>query len=87
MSRSKQYFDEHPEAVVPVVAVTVWSLIWKALALYRAGSNKSPGWFTALLFINTVGILEMLYLFVFGRKKRRVARLGDDSSGTASDSA
>lgn len=70
MAKKKEYFKEHPEAVAPAVALGAWSLIWKAFALYRAGSNRSPGWFVALLLVNTVGILEMLYLFVFGKKKR-----------------
>lgn len=70
MANNKEYFKEHPEAVAPAVALGVWSLIWKAFALYRAGANRSPGWFVTLLLVNTVGILEMLYLFVFGKKKR-----------------
>jgi methionyl-tRNA synthetase len=70
MNNGQKYFKEHPEAVAPVVAIGVWGLIWKAFALYRAGANRSPGWFVALLLLNTVGILEMLYIFVFGKKKR-----------------
>ncbi|MGK0722598.1 DUF5652 family protein [Leucobacter sp. W1478] len=70
MANNKEYFKEHPEAVAPAVALGVWSLVWKAFALYRAGANRSPGWFVTLLLVNTVGILEMLYLFIFGKKKR-----------------
>lgn len=70
MAKNREYFKEHPEAVAPAVALGVWSLVWKAFALYRAGANRSPGWFVTLLLVNTVGILEMLYLFIFGKKKR-----------------
>ena len=70
MNSGQKYFKEHPESVAPVVAIGVWGLIWKAFALYRAGANRSPGWFVSLLLLNTVGILEMLYLFVFSKKKR-----------------
>ena len=52
-----------------IVILSVWSMIWKGFALYRAGSNHSPAWFVILLIFNTVGILEILYLFVFGKKK------------------
>lgn len=79
MNKGQKYFKEHPEAVAPVVAIGVWGLIWKAFALYRAGSNRSPGWFVALLLLNTVGILEMLYLFVFGKKKRPSAQIDQRS--------
>jgi hypothetical protein len=51
------------------ILVTVWSIIWKGFALYRAGANRSPAWFVVLLIFNTVGILEILYLFVFSKKK------------------
>ena len=67
--REQASVKEHPEAIAPAVAVGLWSLVWKALALNRAGSNGSPRWFTALLLLNTVSLLEMLYLFVFGKKK------------------
>ena len=48
----------------------IWSLIWKGLALWRAAKNDSTIWFIVLLIVNTLGILEILYFFVFGRKKR-----------------
>lgn len=80
MKDGQKYFKDHPEAVAPAVAIGVWSLIWKGFALYRAGANRSPGWFTALLLVNTAGILEMLYLFVFG-KKRRSAESGTEPDG------
>lgn len=80
MNSGQKYFKEHPEAVAPVVAIGVWGLIWKAFALYRAGANRSPGWFVALLLLNTVGILEMLYLFVFGKKKRDAAAPAAETS-------
>jgi hypothetical protein len=47
----------------------LWSLFWKGLALYRAARNEQKYWFGALLVINTAGILEILYLFVFGKNK------------------
>lgn len=46
-----------------------WSLVWKGFALWRAVKNDNKIWFVALLIINTAGVLEILYLFVFGKKK------------------
>ncbi|MFH0891074.1 MAG: DUF5652 family protein [Candidatus Liptonbacteria bacterium] len=51
-----------------LLLVVVWSLIWKGFALWRAARNNSSGWFIALLIVNTLGILEILYIFVFGRR-------------------
>ena len=47
----------------------LWSLCWKGLALWKSARNDERYWFLALLLINTAGILEMLYLFVFAKNK------------------
>jgi len=54
--------------VLVLLVISLWSVVWKMLALYRAGSYGHKGWFVALFFINTVGILEILYLTIFSRK-------------------
>jgi len=48
--------------------VLIWSLVWKGLALWKAGRAGSKPWFIVLLVVNTVGILEILYIYVFSRK-------------------
>lgn len=47
-----------------------WSLYWKGRALWRAAQRGEQGWFIALLIINTVGILEILYLYVFSKQPK-----------------
>ncbi|PIR75151.1 MAG: hypothetical protein CO030_04040 [Candidatus Magasanikbacteria bacterium CG_4_9_14_0_2_um_filter_42_11] len=49
--------------------VLVWSFVWKALALWKAARRGDTIWFGALLVLNTVGIAEILYLFVFSEPK------------------
>jgi len=41
----------------------VWSLLWKGLAFWRAAKRGDKWWFIAFLIINTLGILEIIYLF------------------------
>ena len=67
-------FPEGPIALAILLAVSVWSLVWKAVALYKAGTLRHKGWFTALFFINTLGILEILYVAHFSKTERRLAR-------------
>jgi hypothetical protein len=67
-------FLEGPLGVVIIVAASVWSLVWKAVALYKAGKLRHKGWFTALFFINTLGILEILYVAHFSKTEQRMAR-------------
>lgn len=49
--------------------VITWSLFWKGLALWKAARRGSMGWFVALLIINTLGIFEILYIFLFSEIK------------------
>lgn len=53
----------------------VWSTVWKGIALWKSAGLKHKWWFIALLVINTVGILEILYIYVFSRKKERNSSL------------
>lgn len=55
--------------VVVFFALLVWSVIWKGLALWKAAKNNDKWWFIIILVVNTVGILEILYIYVFGKKK------------------
>jgi hypothetical protein len=51
------------------VLLILWSVIWKGIALWKAARNGSKVWFIVLLVVNTVGILDILYIFVFGKPK------------------
>ena len=46
-----------------------WSIAWKGVALWRAGRNAHLVWFIVLFIVNTLGILEIIYIFAFSRKK------------------
>ncbi|MBI4193337.1 MAG: hypothetical protein HY536_01790 [Candidatus Colwellbacteria bacterium] len=48
-----------------------WSLVWKGLALWRAAERKESAWFVVLLVVNTLGFLELVYLFLIAPRRRR----------------
>jgi hypothetical protein len=50
-----------------ILAAIIWTLIWKGFALWRAAELKQKWWFIAILILNTLGILEVIYLFVVAR--------------------
>lgn len=51
-------------ALVPfLIILTIWSLFWKAWALWIAARQGQKIWFGALLVVNTAGILEIIYIF------------------------
>jgi len=50
-----------------IILAVVWSLVWKGIALWYAGRNAHLGWFITLFIVNTLGILEIIYIFAFRR--------------------
>ena len=49
--------------------ISIWTLFWKGIALWRAAMLKQRNWFIAMLILNTMGILEIVYLFRFAENK------------------
>lgn len=68
-------------SIIPVIpplaqyALLVWSIAWKGLALWNASKNSQKNWFIAILVVNTIGILEIAYLFGFAKKKMALSDL------------
>lgn len=58
-----------PGAKILLAAAIVWTLIWKGLALWKAGQNGQKAWFVVLFLVNTLGLLEIVYLVWFAKKK------------------
>lgn len=60
-----------PFAILTVlIFLTIWTTVIKAFALWHAARNKQPVWFVALLVLNTLGILELVYLLAFRTDKQ-----------------
>lgn len=47
--------------------VVLFSLALKGFALWHAARRNEKWWFIALLFINTLGIFELVYLIFFAK--------------------
>jgi hypothetical protein len=43
----------------------VWVMAWKGLGLWYSAKNRQKYWFIALLLLNTLGIVPIIYLFAF----------------------
>jgi len=57
------------EGVLTLLFISLWTLVWKGVALYRAGKNRQKVWFVVLLLLNDLGILSMVYLRWFQRQR------------------
>jgi uncharacterized membrane protein YiaA len=54
--------------IVALVALVAWSFVWKGIALWKAARLSHRNWFIALLVMNTMGLLEIAYIFLVARK-------------------
>ncbi len=54
--------------LITIAALIVLAI--KGFALWEAAKRNEKWWFIALLFINTLGILEIVYIFVFAKDKK-----------------
>jgi hypothetical protein len=55
--------------IIIILAIALWTIPWKGVALWKAARNGQKIWFIILLIVNTVAILEILYIFFFSRRK------------------
>lgn len=65
------YFFANPMFGLMFIVLSIWALIWKGFALWKAAKNSQRNWFIALLIMNTFGILEIIYIFYFGRREKK----------------
>lgn len=49
--------------------ILLWNVPWKGVALWKAARNRQKIWFILLLIVNTMAILEIIYLFIFCEPK------------------
>ncbi len=53
-----------------LLLIALWTLPWKAIALWKAARRKELAWFIVIMIFNTLAILEILYIFIFSRRKQ-----------------
>lgn len=44
-----------------------WTIFWKGLALWRSAGKKQIIWFVLILVVNTMGLLEIVYVFYLNK--------------------
>jgi methionyl-tRNA synthetase len=55
---------------IVITLIAIWSIPWKAVALWKSARNNDLVWFIVLMVVNTVGILEILYIYLIGKKTK-----------------
>ena len=67
---AQAHFPTHPLFIIdhPLFWLLIMiDVVLRGFALYKAARNNSPLWFVALLVVNSVGILPIIYLVFFSK--------------------
>ena len=48
--------------------ILLWVFPWKGVALWKAARNSHKKWFIVLLIVNTLAVLEIIYIFYFSKR-------------------
>ena len=60
-----QTFPEILANYMPIfIILVIWEVIWKLIALWKAGRNNHLAWFICIALINTAGILPIVYILM-----------------------
>ena len=51
------------------ILALLWSLPWKGVALWKAARNNQKGWYVTMLIMQTLGVLEIIYIVFFQRTR------------------
>jgi methionyl-tRNA synthetase len=65
-----RFLNVHPLFGFLFVALAFWTVAWKGIALWKSARNNQTVWYVVMLFVNTLGILEIVYVFFFSDKKK-----------------
>lgn len=52
-------------SVTLLVIIIIWTIFWKLIALWHSARKGHLVWFVVMALFNTMGIIPILYLFVF----------------------
>ncbi|MBU3969040.1 hypothetical protein KJ991_02390 [Patescibacteria group bacterium] len=52
-----------------ILLLAFWVIPWKGYALWLAAKKDHKWWFVILLIVNTLAILDIIYIFAIGRKE------------------
>jgi hypothetical protein len=57
-----------------ILLFAFWALIWKGIALWKAAQRNAKAWYIILLILNTLGILEIIYIFLIAKDDNKCCK-------------
>lgn len=62
------YFLAHQEVFFLLI---VWMIFWKGMILWHTARENKKTWFIFFLVVNTFGVLEIIYLYIWPMFKKK----------------
>lgn len=59
---------------VLLTLLVLWVLPWKGVALWKAARLKDKLWFVLILILNTLAVLDILYIYLISKRKSLVGQ-------------
>jgi magnesium-transporting ATPase (P-type) len=56
--------------ILPILLI--WDLFWRGTGLWKSATNGQKYWFVALLLVNSLGILPIIYLKFFQKHAKKI---------------
>lgn len=69
LSHMQLLFDLSPGTLALLALLFLWVTVIKGYALWTAARHNHKFWFIFFLFFQTLGILELIYIFMVYRKE------------------
>lgn len=57
-----------------LILIIAWSLAWKGMGLWASARKGQKVWFIAILIVNSMGILEIIYFISEKIKAKRKSK-------------
>lgn len=76
-------FDTHLLSLfIPLLLVAaIWTIVLKGFALWFSARGGQKWWFIAILVINTLGVLEIIYLIWFRKQEKKLLESSPTPTG------
>jgi len=65
-----ELFNEILKLPIPLLIVLmVWDTVWKVVAFWKSARNNHLAWFICIAIFNTIGVLPIIYLIKYRKRK------------------
>lgn len=63
----QEFISQYPWVIYLMIA---WTFPWKGIALWKAAKDGNKVWFVIIFLVNTLAILDIVYIVFFGGEKK-----------------